>query len=217
MKLNGSALPWVNKILHLGVHISNDNNRTANDTLIKKATFISRFLALGQEFSFADPTSLMRISSIYNSSWFGSVLWPMDSEEFIKCESTYNRSIKKFFNLPWDTHRYLIEPLSESTHLRVTLGRRFLRFVENIKKCKKPLMGILLKECEQDTRTVTGSNLRYLMLESGSSKLPTSRKLIRYHVIEEEEKWRIDLIKMILHDQEEEEDRDEFLNTLCAK
>ena len=182
-----------------------------------KATYISRFLALEQEFFFADAKTLMSLSSIYNSSWYGSVLWPLDDEEVIKCESTFNRSVKKLFKLPQNTHRYLIEPVSQTTHLRVILGRRFLQFIENIQKTTKPLLKILLRECKDDTRTVTGSNLRYLMLESGISKTPTARQEVKYHKIEEDKKWRIEMIDMILEDHNDDEDHKECLAILCSE
>ena len=146
-----------------------------------------------------------------------SVLWPLDGKDVVKCKSTFNRSVKKSFNLPWSTHRYLIEPVSEITHLRIIFGRRFLRFIENIRKSRKPLLRTLLKECEDDTRTVTGSNMRFLMIESGCSRMPPSMKGVKYHEIGEDEEWRIELIKMIIEDKGEDEDRDGCLQILCCE
>ena len=47
------------------------------------------------------------------------------------------------------------------------------------------------------------------MLESGSSKLPQSRKEAKHQMIEEEEELRLELIKMILDNREEDKYRHE--------
>ena len=61
-----------------------------------------------------------------------------------KLESTYNKSIKVMFGMPWATHRYLIEPLTGQPHLRKVLIKRYLSFIERIKASKKkPLRNLL--------------------------------------------------------------------------
>ena len=57
-------------------------------------------------------------NNIYNSSFFGSVLWDLFSPEAEKIESSWNRSMKIMMDLPYDTHRGLIEPLSGCNHIK---------------------------------------------------------------------------------------------------
>ena len=68
------------------------------------------------------------------------------------------------FDLPRDTHRYLIEPVSQSQHLKFTLMKRFLQFKEQVSKCPKLVVRKLFKICQFDTGSVTGSNFRKIML-----------------------------------------------------
>ena len=79
---------------------------------IKRARYIRKNIELNQEFHFAAPKTKININNIYNSSFFGSVLWNVFSPEAEKIESSWNRSMKIMLDLPYETHRGLIEPLS---------------------------------------------------------------------------------------------------------
>ena len=81
-------------------------------------------------------------------------------------ESMYNKSIKIMFDLPWATHRYYMEPLTGQEHVRKTLVKRYLSFIQKILGSKKSALVSLLNLVKNDTRTTTGSNLRWIMLEA---------------------------------------------------
>ena len=103
-------LSWVNKITHLGVTITNESNALETDMRIKKARYVARNIELNQEFYFSASETKLKINEIYNSSWFGSTLYNLFGIEGERLESSYNRSVKVMFNLPFRTHR--------SDHLR---------------------------------------------------------------------------------------------------
>ena len=85
------------------------------------------------------PQTKVTINNIYNNGHFtGSQLWKIGSKEYGKVETTFNRSVKIMYDLPWATHRYLIEPLVGSQHVSRILARRYLSFVEK-DKCKAAL------------------------------------------------------------------------------
>ena len=88
--------------------------------------------------------------------------------------STYNRSIKIMFNLPYATHRYLLEPLSGLPHVSRVLVKRFIAFIDKIRNSSKPALKHLLEIVEQDVRLTTGFNLRYIMLLTGKNKIDRS-------------------------------------------
>ena len=83
----------------MGITLTNEKNILASDMCVKKARYISRNIELNQEFHFAAPETKVKINDIYNSSWFGSVLYNLYSIEAVKLESTYNRTIKVMLNL----------------------------------------------------------------------------------------------------------------------
>ena len=105
------------------------------------------------------------------------------------------------FDLPWATHRYLIEPLTGLPHLRRILVRRFLSFVSMIRKSSKIAISQLLETILSDVRFTTGSNLRTIMLMAEKNtieELEMGGVEIKYHDILESEVWRVDFIKEVV-------------------
>ena len=166
LSLCGTPLPWVNKIKHLGNMVSNIIDGGQLDMRVKIARYIDKNNTLCQELFFAHPQSKLKINTIYNSHFSGSQLWKFGSREMDKLESMYNKSIKIMFDLPWATHRYYMEPLTGQEHVRKTLVKRYLSFIQKILGSKKSALVSLLNLVKNDTRTTTGSNLRWIMLEA---------------------------------------------------
>ena len=122
----------------------------------KNGRFVSRNIELNQEFHFAAEETKLTVNDIYNSSWYGSVLWDLFCPGAVKLESSWNRTIKIMLNLPHATHRGFIEPLSSRKHLKRVLLKRFIQFVEKIKTSKKPLLRLMLRLSEQNSNSTHG-------------------------------------------------------------
>ena len=103
-----------------------------SDILQKRARYIQRNNEILQEFHFANPETKLKLNNIYNMSLYSSPLWDLFSAPVDSLEKTYNRSIRMIFNLPLQTHKYLIEPLSGQAHLRFILYTRFINFRQKI-------------------------------------------------------------------------------------
>ena len=223
LKLCGNYLPWVGKITHLGITITNSKNILETDMSIKKARYVARNIELNQEFHFASEVSKLRINDVYNSSWYGSVLFNIYSTETVKMESSYNRSIKIMMDLPYETHRSLIETVSGRRHLRKTFASRFLVMINSIRKSKKNILKCLLSEVERDVRSISGRNLRMIMLQrekSDISELSVSdADNLPYHDLAEDEDWRTGMLLHLLEERREApldmEDL-EWFNYLCC-
>ena len=134
------------------------------DIKVKTAKFIDKNNSIIQEFYFAHPETKVKINYIYNGHWTGSQLWRLGCQEQMKLESTYNKSVKMVFDLPWATHRYLIEPLTGLPHVKKVLVNRFLSFVRMIRKSSKIAISQLLETILSDVRFTTGCNMRNIML-----------------------------------------------------
>ena len=67
------------------------------------------------------------------------------------------------FDLPVETHRYIIEPLSQTRHLKTVIIERFLSFIEQIETSMKNVPKQLLSFIQKDVRSTTGSNLRNIL------------------------------------------------------
>ena len=81
---------------------------------------------MNQEFLFVHPSTKIRLNSIYNSSYYGSPLWNLFGSGALSIHSSYKKSVKVMLDLPYETHRPLIEPLTEEKHGKLVLIKRFL-------------------------------------------------------------------------------------------
>ena len=105
-------------------------------------------------------------------------------------------------SLPYETHRYLVEPLSGGLGLRMQLVKKYLGFINRIKKSSKPVLQQLLNLTKGDVRTTTGANLRNILLmtefQSIDDLKPECVANIQYNKITLENMWRVNIIKEIL-------------------
>ena len=75
------------------------------------------------------------------------------------------------FYLPWATHRYLLEPLTETPHMIRLLIRRYLSFLDKVQQSSKEAPKQLLEIARNDVRTTTGSNLRRIVILAGRKSI----------------------------------------------
>ena len=228
VKLGGVPLPWVEGGLHLGNHIKNSCKGMTQDIKVKRANFIDKNITLNQEFHFSHPSTKVKINQIYNLHFTGSVMWDLFSKEAVMLENSWNTSVRVMFDLPMQTHRNLIEPVSETKHLKFVLLERFLGFLYQIEKSTKTVPKHLLKFIKHDVRSITGSNLRNLLLLTDKNKIEElcqdDIKKMKYQQIEENNVWKVNMIKEItnvkFHKLEVQnfsiEELDEILSHLCT-
>ena len=102
---------------------------------------------------------------------------------------------------PRETHCYLIEPVSEVDHAQILMARRFLNFIYKIRCSKKIAIRSLLRSVELDTRSVTGHNLRCLLLKTGVHQvqsLKPSNVSVKYRDKPKDDEFRVEFIKEII-------------------
>ena len=83
------------------------------------------------------------------------------------------------------------------------LLKRFLKFVNSIMKTNKPSLKFLLATVAADARTITGSNLRSILLNTGVQVVPcqTLGSYIRTKKLQqvpEGEEWKVPLLHSLL-------------------
>lgn len=197
IKLDGKDLPWVNNIKHLGSTIK--NNRDCNmkqDLSEKRAAYIARNNELNQEFHYAHPSTKIWLNNVYNSSFYGAPLWDLFSRDFEKLEKSWNVSQRIMLDLPRKTHRYFIEPLSDTKHIIKSIKLRFLNFIESIKRSRKEVLRCVLRIIEHDCRSITGRNLRKLNMEAIDVVQYINDK--PYKDVRTEDTWKINFMKEIM-------------------
>ena len=162
--LCGNPLPWVNSFKHLGTTVTNQINGCKKDMEIKNARYIEKHNQLMQEFYWADPDTITLINNIYNSHFYGSNCWDIFSEGSDRLEATWNRSVKITYNLPWETHRSCIPIISKVWHVKQLLMTRMFNFILKLRESNKRIIKVLLDVTKKNTLSVTGRNLRRILL-----------------------------------------------------
>ena len=201
MKLGEIALPWVDTTKHLGNTIL-DHKGMGQDTIQKRAAYISRSNELVQELHFAHPKTLVKVNNIYNSHFYGSMLWDMFGKETDMVYKTWNVSQRIMHGLDRKTHKYLIEPVSETKHIMFVIQKNFMNFTKRIAASKKLAIRVLFETVKYDCQSTTGRNLRRLMVQY---ELDTIHELgaeatngKQYATLPEGESWRVDIVKEIV-------------------
>ena len=145
--------------INLYGHILDCDNNLYSDTRLKKCQFIGKVNSLNQEFSYVHPEVKVNLYNKYACSFYGSNLYNLFCPETEKLFAAYNISIRQAFSLPFATHRYLIQPLLNNSHIKVQLCCKFLQFVKNNDKCNKPVIRLLSSLCKSDNKTVYCQNI----------------------------------------------------------
>ena len=203
VRLCGNELPWVKSCVHLGNTIVPDKGKDIRkqDIKNKRAAFINKTNNILQEFHFSHPKTKAKMIQVYNTHFYGSVLWHLGSQEVDRLEKSWNVAMRRTFNLPRNTHCYLIEDVSEELHVRTVLTRRFLSFITSVRTSKKKALREMLRVVEYNTRTVTGRNLRNILLRTNQDdvrKLKPSDYIAKYRYIPTEEEYRVAVVKEIV-------------------
>ena len=133
------------------------------------------------------------------------------------------------FDLPRETHCYLLEPITETKHLKFDLLKRLVNFKDQLMKCDKIFLKTMFTICQNDSRSITGSNFRKMMLlcdkTSIGDTLVSDIDNLSYREIPQEESWRINVIKELIEIKTDPanllpdfpiEEIDEILSFLCV-
>ena len=224
----GNPLPWVSGGLHLGNNINTNFEGMRQDIKVKRAVFIQKNIDLNQEFQACHPVTKVKMNLIYNFHFTGSPLWDLFSREAIMLEKSWNTAVGIMFDLPMQTHKYFIEPVSQTKHLKLVLIGRFLSFLNQIEKSKKLIPKQLLSFIKKDVRSTKGSNLRNILLLTNKNTIEELSlediKSIKYNQIEREDEWNVKFIREVTDikfnqvevENFSKEELDEILTYLCT-
>ena len=203
--LSGNRLPWVSSGVHLGNNFDCHYDGMCKDIAIKRAAYVQKNCEIIQEFYFAHPKTKLHINNVYNCNFTESPLWNLFGFEARKLEKTWNVSIRQMFDLPRETHRYLVEPVSEYPHLRKILMCRFISFLNQVNNSGKNVPKDLLNTIQYDTKSITGNNIRNILRLTKKVKIEDVKKQdilkLDYFTIPEGENWRLNLIRDIVETQ----------------
>ena len=78
------------------------------------------------------------------------------------------------FELPKDTHSWLVEELAGGRHAKQMIMSRYIGYISQLCNNKRASVRLLFKLVSNDARTVTGSNISYIKLTTGIDIIPGS-------------------------------------------
>ena len=148
----------------------------------------------------------MQVNQIYNSDYTGSCVWDLFCEEQEKLENSYSTAVRLMLGLPLCTHRYFLEPLSMKSNVKTDLIKRFMNFLDKIKKSGKRTLQYVLSVVSKDVRSVTGKNLVNIKRRCGKDIFEniSARDIkISFREIPQGENWRIGIAGEILDSRQE--------------
>ena len=202
IQLGNNKLPWVSNADHLGVHINININGLSEDIQRKRASYIQRNNEIIQETPKSHPNLRCQINSLFNTSFYGAQIWDLFDKSSESLYNTWNISIRKMFDLPYQTHRYYIEPLSERSHIKYSLLKRVITFANTLRNNKKDTVKSVFLMMEKDTNSTIGKNLRKIMKLCGKRYVHEIRGTdidkLTYHIVTKENKWTLNLVKELI-------------------
>ena len=87
----------------------------------ERGTFIGKIKSRMKEFHFASPHVLVNLMISYAYNINGSNPWDFFSQDCQRFCNSYNVAVQNIISLPRQTQRYLLKPLTDTTHLNVQL------------------------------------------------------------------------------------------------
>ena len=200
--LNSDPLPWVSEVKHLGNILQCENNMK-HDVAVKRGKFIGKVNSLLQELHFADPAVLVKLLKIYCTSFYGSNLWDIFSPDVDRLFKSWNVSIRNIFNVPYTTHRYLIEPMSGCPHPKTMLSSRYVKFTQSLISCSKPSVAYLARLVRNDNRTLMGRTLSKISRETNVAKAVLTSTIVSkamlYFPVPDDQLWRVEILQELLN------------------
>ena len=117
--------------------------------------------------------------------------------------NSWNKLVRTIFKVPNTTHCYLIEPLSDTVHLKVILFKRYLGFIHSVLCSKKKCLSSLCHRMVADHGSITKQYLTLISNESSIENVlgmsPSSVvSTVTYNPAPPEEEWRVGLLKELL-------------------
>ena len=106
------------------------------------------------------------------------------------------------WDLPFNSHRYLIEQLG-GEHAFSMITIRFINFLKNVKKSEKMAVQLMLQKVIQNVDSITGRNIKFIQDKLGIycdllsvSQRWLKRKLV-FCPINEADTWKVNLIREV--------------------
>ena len=201
--LNGKALPWVDRVQHLG-HTLHESISMDFDTTRAKTSFMSRANDLRDKLYFCHPSSKMKAIELYCCDAYGSMLWDLSSRNVDSYFKAWNVQARLAWNVPRETYTYLIEGFfcQDMITLRNQVLSRYPEFIRKLLASPSKEIRFLVNTIMKDQRSITAKNLNYLENMSNCAVIRFAKWKVRQNLpkrsVPQNETWRLGLLSLLL-------------------
>ena len=106
------------------------------------------------------PVVYLKLIDIFLSHFYGHNLWDLNSEAAEGLWRTWNTMVRDIHQLPFATHRFILEDLCSAKHLKLRLFSRFTKFKQKLQESNNNLPTNLLAVQIRDLRSTVARNCR---------------------------------------------------------
>ena len=200
--LNNDPLPWKTSSKHIGC-LLNEDGTMDSDVKVKRAIFVNDCMSINNEFCFLKPEHQVKLVKLYCSHFSGSSAWSFNSVHFKQLMNSWNVNVKVAYELPYATHSFLAEEITGGNNARQMVYKRFIKFLSSIANNRRQALVSLLNSVKTTCRSLTGGNLRILLLETDVLVVPGVTRghvLTDYRVYKtpEGQEWKVPLLVSLL-------------------
>ena len=86
--------------------------------------------------------------------------------------NSFNVNVRILFDIPRNSHRWIVEELAEERHARKQIYSRYIKFVNSLYNTERQCLRFLFKYVSDDVRSQVGGNMRKILLDTGAPVIP---------------------------------------------
>ena len=196
--LYGNQLPFVKSHKHLG-HIITDNESMKMDLDDKVNQMIGKFHSLRQQVGRQDPFVMITLVNTYLLSLYGSNIWDLSARDSERIDKSWNSLVRSVFELPPDTHRFIVENLVTVKHIRIKVLKRFQNFYKQLQRCGKSEVLQLIRLTQNDNRSIFGRNCMHLLQKTKARSIcEADIDSLSIYPVPEESEWKLSVIRDLI-------------------
>ncbi len=166
LKIGGDNIAWVKTAKHLGNYFSCDFKET-EEIVHKRGDLIGRVNNMCSSFSNAPDGVKSQIFNSRCSHLYGCEAWDFTDPLVDKFRTTWNRGVRKIYNLPYCTHTRLLELFIDRPYVLDQMYKRFYKMVLTMSNSDNVRLSYLSRRMINDSCSIIGKNLQMICARYG--------------------------------------------------
>jgi hypothetical protein len=156
--LQGQQLTWVDCITHLG-HILSSNCDDSNDIRKRMSDYVRQVNYFLAKFGHLSVIIKSKLFLNYCNSFYGCELWSLSHRLLTEFDTTWRKSVRRVWRLPYTTHNVLIPVFANGVNFRYILHQRFINFASSCIHSSNLIISFISKIACASQRHCFGRNM----------------------------------------------------------